>query len=260
MKKFLKGVVVGSLITGIIMSSSLAFGEATARKITAYFNDIKIYVDGVKINGADAKGNKVEPFIYNGTVYLPVRAVSDAIGKDVTWDSNTYTVYLGEAKQDTVGLSDLKPYEIENLLGNFFDEDSDHYSRREITMQQKSYPSVDQLHTGTKHYYDYSDYINEASDIDPCANGYVSYILDGKYSEFEAVVGRDDSCLDQNLLYPEGSIKIYCDDKLVFSNKSIEVGEEPIKIGGSTLGVNKIEIYMKGERVVLTNAKFHTVK
>ena len=31
----------------------------------------------------------------NGTTYLPVRAVANALGKEVYWDGPNYTVYIG---------------------------------------------------------------------------------------------------------------------------------------------------------------------
>ena len=74
-------------------------------------NGIKIFVDGQKINPKDAQGNSVQPFIYNGTTYLPVRAVADALGKAVYWDGPNYTVYLGKAPTTldypTVAIQDL---------------------------------------------------------------------------------------------------------------------------------------------------------
>lgn len=45
----------------------------------------------------DSAGKEIEPFIYNGTTYLPVKAVGEAVGKDVTWDSATSTVYIGKS-------------------------------------------------------------------------------------------------------------------------------------------------------------------
>lgn len=47
----------------------------------------------------DASGAPVEPFLYNGTTYLPVRAAADAMGVDISWDQETYTVYLGQKLQ-----------------------------------------------------------------------------------------------------------------------------------------------------------------
>ena len=47
----------------------------------------------------DANGNVVEPFTMNGTTYLPVRAISNAFGKDVEWDGATQSVYIGRKDQ-----------------------------------------------------------------------------------------------------------------------------------------------------------------
>lgn len=41
-------------------------------------------------------GNPVEAFIYNGTTYLTIRAVSDALGKAALWDGETKSVYIGK--------------------------------------------------------------------------------------------------------------------------------------------------------------------
>ena len=48
------------------------------------YDNIKIFMDGEEVTPKDGNGQSVEPFIYNGTTYLPVRAVSNAIGKEVS--------------------------------------------------------------------------------------------------------------------------------------------------------------------------------
>lgn len=95
MKKRLQGLVAG-LLAGITVSTCIAFAKTGTETFDAIYKDIKIYVDGVKIEPKDANGNTVEPFIYNGTTYLPVRAVGEAVDKTVTWDGKTNSVYLGK--------------------------------------------------------------------------------------------------------------------------------------------------------------------
>ncbi len=60
------------------------------KNISATFRNIKIVVDGKEVS------TSAEPFVYNGTTYLPIRAVGEAVGKEVTWNAGTNTVYLGE--------------------------------------------------------------------------------------------------------------------------------------------------------------------
>lgn len=64
------------------------------------YNDIKITLNGAAITPKDANGNTVEPFIIDGTTYLPVRAVAEAIGLYVNWDGDTNTVKLSSTPQN----------------------------------------------------------------------------------------------------------------------------------------------------------------
>lgn len=79
------------------MSGAMAFAACTAfaaegtREIPATFRNIKIVVDGKEISA------NAEPFIYNGTTYLPIRAVGEAVGKEVSWDAQTNTITLSDA-------------------------------------------------------------------------------------------------------------------------------------------------------------------
>ena len=92
------GVILGVILTTMIIQVSALTGS---RNVTVSYNNIKINIDGKEIAPKDANGNTVEPFNYNGTVYLPVRAIGEALGKDVSWDSNSQTVFLKPKAQAT---------------------------------------------------------------------------------------------------------------------------------------------------------------
>ena len=94
MKNF-KGFIFGVLTTLIItLFITTVFAADISRTLTATYRDIKITIDGTQIEPKDANGNTVEPFIVDGTTYLPVRAIADAIGYTVAWDGNSNTVIL----------------------------------------------------------------------------------------------------------------------------------------------------------------------
>ncbi len=110
MKKKVQGLIAGILV-GAIFASMPVLAKSMQQTINAVYNNIRIVIDGIEVTPKDVDGNVVEPFIYNGTTYLPVRAVGEAFGKDVSWDGANATVYIGEVEKPAkeVFLYD-KPY------------------------------------------------------------------------------------------------------------------------------------------------------
>lgn len=82
------------LITVLCMFTAIAHATVGSRTATLFYNSIKIMLDGKEIVPTDGNGNTIEPFIIDGTTYLPVRGVSSALGLDVSWDEQTKTVKL----------------------------------------------------------------------------------------------------------------------------------------------------------------------
>lgn len=97
------------MLAGVLIGTTVAGGSVWAgsgmKNIDVMYDNIKIFMDGELVEPKDANGQTVEPFIYNGTTYLPVRAVGNAIGKDVSRDGIEKVVYLG-----------AKPGDVENWL------------------------------------------------------------------------------------------------------------------------------------------------
>ena len=97
----LRYILLGMLIMAAINIAIVPVLAANSTKqLTANYNDIKIVIDGDLITPKDANGKVVEPFIVDGTTYLPVRAMCEAIGKYVEWDGNNSTVYVYTMKSD----------------------------------------------------------------------------------------------------------------------------------------------------------------
>lgn len=87
---FLAGFLTAALITALCFP---AFAS-TVRQLNANYSGIKITLDGAEIVPTDANGATVEPFTVDGTTYLPVRAIANALGLNVEWDGTTQTVKL----------------------------------------------------------------------------------------------------------------------------------------------------------------------
>ena len=90
----MKFLALCGLSMALCANCGTVFAQTGSQKIDAVYNDIKIVVDGKEVS------TSTEPFIYNGTTYLPVRAIGEALGKDVSWDAETNTVYIGSAQSN----------------------------------------------------------------------------------------------------------------------------------------------------------------
>ena len=76
-----------------------AEGRNVQEKKEIFYNNIKIKINGKEIEPKDSNGNLVEPFTISGTTYLPVRAVSEALGKNVGWNGETKTVFVSSIEK-----------------------------------------------------------------------------------------------------------------------------------------------------------------
>jgi len=89
MKVLIVMVLVVALLlpTGAVMAS--APGELTV-------SEARLFVNGNEV--ATSQGGN-EPFIVGGTTYLSIRALSIALGVDISWRPETSSVYVGDAPE-----------------------------------------------------------------------------------------------------------------------------------------------------------------
>ena len=101
MKKILKYFVVGVIILTLLAGT--AIGETITKTIEVVYNTVNITVNGTKI--------EADNILYNGTTYVPLRAVAEVLDKEVGWDQNTLTASIND-KKATVGgkLNGFKQY------------------------------------------------------------------------------------------------------------------------------------------------------
>ena len=96
MKKRLLPAILGIIVALNLLIPAQAGGRW--REISVY-SGLNFYVDDVAYTPRDANGDPVDVFSYQGTTYLPARAISDLFGKEIQWDGETDSVYLGEHKE-----------------------------------------------------------------------------------------------------------------------------------------------------------------
>ena len=96
MKEKIKTLIVGMIIGALLVPTVFATVGTVTKELS--YNDIKITLNGKEVKPTDSDGNYVEPFIIDGTTYLPVRGVANALDLDVDWDGVTNTVKLSNDK------------------------------------------------------------------------------------------------------------------------------------------------------------------
>lgn len=98
MKKYIIIILTFLLILSLSISSmSASISEA----ILVYRNTVKLEVNGEKVN--------VDNFLYNGTTYIPLRSVSQLLGKNVGWNYYTNVASINDKHYELEQLSKLLP-------------------------------------------------------------------------------------------------------------------------------------------------------
>ncbi|MGM9606409.1 MAG: stalk domain-containing protein [Oscillospiraceae bacterium] len=92
--KRLSKYLAAVLALALLATPVLAAQTVRTTQATLTYSDIAIIVDGKEIIPQDVNGQSTEPFSINGTVYLPIRAISEAIGYDVRWDEAANAVVV----------------------------------------------------------------------------------------------------------------------------------------------------------------------
>jgi hypothetical protein len=100
-----KKVFVSSiLVTGLLCGAVGAYASDGVSVVQAYLNStIKFTLNGASWTPKDNNGNKISPLIYNGSTYLPAKAVGDALNADVLWNGNSKTVSITTKGNTNIG-------------------------------------------------------------------------------------------------------------------------------------------------------------
>ena len=212
MKRILKGYLLGFLSAAVLVSS-ITYAANTTTLYDVIANGVKIVVDGQKLNPTDVNGNKVEPIIYNGTTYLPVRAVANALGKAVYWDGPNYTVYLG----DMGGKLEYPTVELEKMV-NIGDEIESTERLKDNYGNQYS-----------RAVWNYSHY-----DIKPT----LEYNLNMKYTKFKGTIyiPEGETC-DESI-----TVRIIADDKTIYTSPEMKKTSYPVDLDINITGCNNFKI------------------
>ncbi len=92
-------------ILSILMALAIAIG-AMGSAVAVYSiqanadPSISVTLDGKELSLEDVNGKQVDPIYIDGTTYLPVRAISEALGMDVEWNTAKNQVELSTGAEE----------------------------------------------------------------------------------------------------------------------------------------------------------------
>lgn len=107
MKKKTRAAALALTLVLVTGTAALAAGNLVNIAVTP---GMKLSIDGEAFVPKDVNGKEVDVFAYNGTTYVPIRAISEAFGKEVGYDAATQTAVIESV------LPPYNPNEVEYVL------------------------------------------------------------------------------------------------------------------------------------------------
>lgn len=217
------------ILVGVLLLSSAIFAASFRKNITVDYMGIKLVVDGREVvMGNDMAGNKIEPFAYEGTTYLPVRALAEALGKTVQWDEATKTIFIGDgAAAPAAPVADNQNNTPAPSTGQYLTDVMEPFSKDRADIYKTSDRKT--LSLAGKEYTNgiiYDSHYNRF--------GHTNFNLDGKYTNLTGKLGADQ----------EGStIRFdFIADGTIIQSYDIISGQLPVDVNLNVSGVKLLEI------------------
>lgn len=178
-----------NMLLGGILALTMVNGSALATTVSEFIEvsyiGITVYINGIKTPVKDTTGAETEPFVHNGTTYVPLAFISQSLGEPVQWDGTTNSIYIGQSATSNNYLLDVcPPYQVN---GNTSSTDG----TAVFKMAGKTYTNG----------YSSKLYNNVESEV--------LFNLDGKYDSFDYIFGHVDDADTGS-----GTAYIYLDGKL----------------------------------------------
>lgn len=207
---FLSGVFATLMLMSMILTAG---ATDTIYKNITIRPGIKLFIDDVQLIPRDVTGAEVDVFIYNGTTYVPARALSEALGKVIQYEGKTNGVYIGKhtGESPAVMLADL----------DYFAGD------KSVDMQDSDQDSLGNIHTKC---------ITDG-------RWTRKYILNGQYTRLTGTLYQRYDRRSESI-YSGVSLEIFGDGKLLYTKLFSEdvVGYYPEPFSIDLTGVLELEV------------------
>ncbi|GMK38918.1 hypothetical protein PCCS19_19720 [Paenibacillus sp. CCS19] len=233
----IRGFILGVVCTLLLTGAAAAYA-ANSSTIEVYFENLRYMFDGVEKSPTGTKG-----FVYEGTTYVPLRFVSEALGKEVTWEGEAKTIWVGKKPPQLIKLTDL-PVRAEDEAGmlainNWSTGGHNTAAEASFTINGKTYSNGIGLYL---HDMPYPPYIR--------TGGNAAYNLAGKYTRLTGLIGAGKSKFSGTA---EGTLTIVGDGKELLSISGISASLSPKNVDVDLTGVQELRINFQSDRNGLVN-------
>lgn len=106
-KQFL--LIILTTFLSLSVLSIPAYANTVQKQIQVVYNNIKVTVNAQQVQLSGTGNNILMPFNYNGSIYLPLRAITEALEYTVTYDSTSNTVNLSRNTTNSETSADTPP-------------------------------------------------------------------------------------------------------------------------------------------------------
>lgn len=131
------------LIFGLVIGTTVGvFGNSVIKNITAQINpNLKMELNNKSFKPKDANGKEMKPITYQGSTYLPVRALGEALGVDIAFDSASQTIGIGGGSTPAVIVpkNEWTPLASSMVGGKYFNNFSFTNSKDLLSINNKTY-------------------------------------------------------------------------------------------------------------------------
>ncbi|MDR6553720.1 NPCBM/NEW2 domain-containing protein [Paenibacillus qinlingensis] len=244
MKKIL--ICASLLLVGV---STVVAAQSNLEEIKGYLNsDIRFSLNAAPWTPKSADGQVLSPLIVNGSTYLPVRAVAEAVGLDVGWLEQQQTVELKTKAAATVDPS--LPYKdatqnSPDILADFdFTQKSSDPNGPKINLNESFVGETIRVGTRTA-VHGISSGVHSQNGAAP-TEASVEFLLHGEYKKLTGFVGMHKRISK----YQDGEVgilQIFGDNKLL-ATFQVKDGQEAQDITVPIAQVEKLKLVFTMEK------------
>ncbi|WP_334078107.1 stalk domain-containing protein [Paenibacillus sanfengchensis] len=116
--------LAATLVTGTVLANSTFAAEAT-KTLKAVYSNIKLVYNGQTISSTSGQ----EPFVVDGSTYVPIRMAGEALGKSLYWDAPSKQIKISDLTppidQATIDSLNKQIKDLESQVTNLKKELSD---------------------------------------------------------------------------------------------------------------------------------------